>query len=169
MLALKELARDREAAKRLLQHWQEAVPNDRMAHLVKDVARAFLRSLQTRLTAFDVQLGHWTFLRILWNNDGLTKRELSIEAGVTEPTTFVALRAMEKLGYITLQQRRNNKKNIYVYLTPEGRALERQLVPLAEDVNEIAMQGISKEDIETTRKTLLVIISNLARDIADSD
>jgi hypothetical protein len=33
---------------------------------------------------------HWTFLRILWQSDGLTQRELSMRAGVTEPTTFTA-------------------------------------------------------------------------------
>src|SRR6516164_8476283 len=97
--------RDEEVAKRILRHWHEAVPNDRMAHLVKDATRAFLRSLQVRLAKHDVQLGHWTFLRILWEHDGLTKRELSIEAGVMEPTTVVALKAMEQLGYVTLEQR----------------------------------------------------------------
>ena len=55
-----------------------------MAHLVKDATRGFLRSLQARLAAADVQLGHWTFLRILWERDGLTKRELSVEAGVKQ-------------------------------------------------------------------------------------
>ena len=82
-----------EVAQRVLRRWHEAVPNDRMAHLVKDATRALLRALQVRLAAHNVQLGHWTFLRILWEKDGLTKRELSVEAGVMEPTTFTALRS----------------------------------------------------------------------------
>lgn len=164
MSATKERAQGEDAAQRLLRHWQEAVPNDRLAHLVKDASRAYLRSLQVRLSEHDVQLGHWTFLRILWNSDGLTKRELSMEAGVTEPTTFVALRAMEELGYITLKRLPNNKKNIYVYLTSKGRALENKLVPLAEDVNEVALEGVSKAHIDVTRQTLLTIIVNLAKD-----
>ena len=75
----------------ILQHWREAVPNDRLAHLVKDATRALLRALQMRLAAHSVSLGHWTFLRILWEKDGLTQRELSEQAGVMEPTTFSAL------------------------------------------------------------------------------
>jgi DNA-binding transcriptional MocR family regulator len=47
-----------------------------------------------------VSIGHWTFLRVLWTADGLTQRELSDEAGVMEPTTFAALKAMERRGYI---------------------------------------------------------------------
>ncbi len=72
-----------DASLRVMKHWHEAVPNDRMAHLVKDLTREFLRALQSRLLQHNVQLGHWTFLRILWEGDGVTKRELSLEAGVT--------------------------------------------------------------------------------------
>ena len=157
-------ARDAEVASRVLRHWHEAVPNDRMAHLVKDATRAFLRSLQARLAAHDVQLGHWTFLRILWERDGLTKRELSAEAGVMEPTTVVALRAMELLGYITLVQRPENRKNVYVFLTSKGKRLRKVLVPLAEEVNALAMEGLSESEIAATRRALLVMIDNLTRE-----
>ncbi len=157
-------SRDTETASRILRHWQERVPEDRMAHLVKDATRSFLRALQQRLARHDVALGHWTFLRILWERDGLTKRELSIEAGVAEPTTFTALRAMETLGYVRLEQRPDNRKNVYVFLTPEGRKLKRQLVPLAEEVNAMATRGVPEADVATTRRTLLSMIDNLAHD-----
>ena len=87
----------------ILRHWREAVPDDRLAHLVKDATRALVRALQMRLAEHGVSFGHWTFLRILWEGDGLTQRELSEQAGVMEPTTFSALKAMERLGYITPQ------------------------------------------------------------------
>lgn len=159
-------AREAEISKRLLKHWYVGVPNDRMAHLVKDAARSFLRSLQPRLSAAGVSLGHWSFLRILWEQDGLTQRELSQEAGVMEPTTVVALRAMEELGYITRERMPENRKNIYVFLTARGKALRKKLVPLAEEVNALAMQGLNASDVDTTRRCLLVMLDNLARDEA---
>jgi DNA-binding MarR family transcriptional regulator len=158
--------REAEIAQRALRHWREALPNDRMAHLVKDAMRALHRALQTRLAQHGVQPGHWVFLRVLWLRDGLTQRELSIEAGVMEPTTFVALRAMAELGYVTLDHREGNRKNRYVTLTPLGRQLERTLVPLAENVNTRALKGLSAADIATTRRALLAMIDNLAQDAA---
>jgi MarR family transcriptional regulator, organic hydroperoxide resistance regulator len=152
----------------ILRHWREAVPNDRLAHLVKDATRALLRALQMRLTAHNVTLGHWTFLRVLWEKDGLTQRELSEQAGVMEPTTFAALNAMEKLGYIARRRLPESRKKVYVFLTPKGRALRDKLVPLAEDVNLIAVAGVAPAQIATTRQTLLAIIENLARDEAES-
>lgn len=105
--------------------------------------------------------GHWTFLRILWERDGLTQRELSDQAGVMEPSTFAALKAMEKRGYIARRQARGNRKNVYVYLTAKGRALERKLVPLAKQVNAIAVRGVPRGRVEAARATLLAVISNL--------
>lgn len=153
----------RDDTQTILRHWREAVPNDRLAHLVKDATRALVRALQMRLTEHAVSFGHWTFLRILWERDGITQRELSEEAGVMEPTTFSALNAMEKLGYVVRKQMPGNRKKVYVFLTPKGRLLKSRLVPLAEEVNGIAVEGIEARDIATTRQTLLAIIENLAR------
>ena len=148
----------------LVHHWREAVPNDRMAHLIRDTERAFRRALQMRLAAHSVPFGHWSFLRILWESDGLTQKELSERAGVMEPTTFTAMKAMEALGYISRKQLPTNKKNMYVYLTDEGRALKEKLVPMAEDANHVSVHGVSPKDVKTARKVLLSMIENLACD-----
>src|SRR6266478_5976505 len=110
--------------------------------------------------------GHWTFLRILWEAEGLTQRQLSDEAGVMEPTTFSALNAMEKLGYVARQPSPTNRKEVHVCLTPKGRALKAKLVPLAEEVNEVALRHVDPGDIAATRRTLLALIANLAADEA---
>jgi DNA-binding MarR family transcriptional regulator len=148
----------------ILRHWREAVPDDRLAHLVKDATRALVRALQMRLAEHAVSFGHWTFLRILWEGDRLTQRELSDRAGVMEPTTFSALKAMERLGYIRRRQFAGDRKKIYVLLTAKGRALRDRLVPLAEDVNRIAVRGVKPGAIATARGVLLAIIENMDRD-----
>jgi MarR family transcriptional regulator, organic hydroperoxide resistance regulator len=151
---------------RILRHWRDAVPDDRMAHLVKDATRALVKALQRRLEAHGVSFGHWTFLRVLWETDGLTQRDLSREAGVMEPTTFAALKAMETRGYITRRQLRGNRRKVHIFLTPKGRALKRTLVPLAKEVNRVAVRGVPPADASATRRTLLAALANLARDEA---
>lgn len=153
---------EQEAAKKVLSHWSVTAPEDRMAHLIKDTSKAFLRRLQESLAPFNVPLGHWLYLRILWHKEGLTKRELSVEAGVMEPTVFVALKGMEADGLISFERRDDNKKNVYVFLTPKGRALEQQLVPLAEQVNADAAAGIEEQELQITRKVLLQMLLNLS-------
>jgi DNA-binding MarR family transcriptional regulator len=156
------------AIREILRHWRDAIPNDRLAHLVKHAARGLARALQMRLTEHAVSYGHWTFLRILWESEGLTQRQLSDQAGVMEPTTFSALSAMEKRGYVTRRPNPRSRKEVHVYLTPKGRALKGKLVPLAEDVNEVALRGVAAADIAATRRTLLALVANLAADEAAS-
>ena len=148
----------------ILHHWREAVPNDRMAHLIRDTERAFRRALQLRLAAHGVPFGHWAFLRILWEADGLTQKELSQRAGVMEPTTFTAMKAMEAQGYITRNQIPTNKKNVYVHLTDAGRLLKKELVPLAEETNKISVEGLAPKEIATARKVLLAMLVNLSEE-----
>ena len=148
----------------ILHHWREAVPHDRLAHLIRDTERAFRRALQIRLAEHGVPFGHWSFLRILWEADGLTQKELSSRAGVMEPTTFAAMRAMEALGYVKRRQLPTNKKNVYVHLTAKGRALKKKLVPLAEETNHISVRQVNEADLATARRVLLAMIENLAQD-----
>lgn len=155
---------DLEISRAILRRWHEDVPNDRLAHLVKDAWRAFQRSLAVRLAKHGIPHGHWTFLRVLWERDGITQRELAIQAGVSEPATLAALRAMEKAGHVVRKHRSGNRKNVYVKLTRAGAALRHKLVPLAVAVNAVATRGVRAVDVSTTRRTLLAILDNLVVD-----
>jgi DNA-binding MarR family transcriptional regulator len=139
---------------------------ERLAHIVKDAARAFDRALARRLARHGVAIGHWSYLRALWRADGLTQRELSREVGVMEPTTFAAIKAMEARGYVVRRRLPDNRRNNHVFLTAKGRRLERVLVPLAVEVNRLAAERVPKRSVATTRRTLLVILDNLAADEA---
>ena len=136
----------------------------RLAHLLKDARRAMERALQARLVEHGVPFGHWSYLRILWADDGLTQRELSARAGVMEPTTFGALKAMEERGYIERRQRPDNRKNVYIHLTRKGRALEAKLLPLARDVNRVAVRGLSRAEVARLRELLHTVVQNLDED-----
>jgi DNA-binding MarR family transcriptional regulator len=135
-----------------------------MAHAVKDLLRMIQRAMQIRLAAHSVSIGHWVFLRILWEREGITQRELSELAGVSEPTTYSALLSMEKVGYITRHKVPSNMRNLSVCLTPEGRALKGVLVPLAEEVNAVAMGDLSAQEVAQFRQTLVRMIANLEAD-----
>ena len=155
---------EKEAANRALINWNSAYPEDRLAHLVKDTSKAFDRRLQFLLSAHSIPIGYWNYLRIIWKKEGLTKKEISIEAGVMEPSAFIALKGMEKDGLIYFEKKEDNKKNVYVYLTEKGRQLEGQLIPLAISVNKISEEGITQEELKTTRKVLLKMLGNISTD-----
>lgn len=143
----------------------QGLSQERLAHLVKSAARAFIRALEMRLAeSTPASYGHWTILRILWQHDGLSQRELSERAGVTESTTLAAVKALETLEYIKRTHLPGNNKRVHIFLTKQGKAMKRKLVPMAEEVNEISVQGLTSEEVATARKVLLAITQNLAHD-----
>lgn len=148
----------------ILRHWESTNPEDRVAHLVRDLARGFTRALQVRLADHGVSFGHWLFLRTLWEKDGMTQRELAVEVGLTEPTTHTAITRMLELGYITRKHQDGNKKKQYIFLTKTGHKLKSKLVPLAQEVNDIAAEGLDEKTMHAIRTGLLHMVRNLAVD-----
>ncbi|MCI2811268.1 MarR family winged helix-turn-helix transcriptional regulator [Eoetvoesiella caeni] len=142
--------------------WHESFPEERLAHLLKDARRAMERALQIRLIEHSVAFGHWMFLRVLWEHDGLSLRQLSDLAGVSSPTAFSALKAMESQGYVHRERKNDNRKVLKIYLTEKGRQLKSYLVPLAEEVNAAAIDGLSMNEVLVARKVLITIAENLA-------
>jgi len=138
---------------------------ERVAHLARLAARGFTRALQTRLAGFDMTFGQWIFLRMLWEEDGLTQRTLSERARLTDPTTHAALVKLEKFGYVVRKRiKHSNRRPQYVFLTEQGRALKDALEPLAIEVNAVATHGLSNAEVEELRRLLIVLIENLAHD-----
>lgn len=141
---------------------------ERLARLVRLAARAFNRSLQIRLDTQGVTFGQWIFLRILWKEDGLSQRELSARAHLTEPTAHTALLRMEELGYIVRRNIDGNRRRQHAFLTERGWELRDQLEPLAIEANQIAVKGMTAEEHHILRRALATVIENLEEDEAEA-
>src|SRR5215210_4618405 len=113
-----------------------------LGYLVRDANRAFQRLLERRITPHGVTRGQWYFLRVLWEQDGLSQRELSTRVGMMEPTTVIALRGMEKSGLIRRARSTEDRRITKVHLTPKARRLRDRLLQLSQGVNDQAGQGI---------------------------
>lgn len=130
---------------------------------IRATHRLFQRYLQSKIEPYGVTIGMWYFLRVLWNGDGLTQRELSLRIGTMEPTTLAALRSMERNGFIRRERNADDRRRINVFLTDLGRSLEADLLPLAKKVVEDSVRGISNQDQEE----LLQILSTMQRNISE--
>ena len=123
--------------------------------------RGFAQALGDALAPYDIPIGMWYFLRVLWEEDGLTQRELSRRSGSMDSTTVEQLKNMENAGYILRRRSTEDRRKIHVYLTPKGRALQTKLLPFAIDVNDKALQGLSDGEIGFLRLVLTRIRANL--------
>jgi DNA-binding MarR family transcriptional regulator len=119
--------------------------------------------LERRIAAYGVTRGQWYFLRVLWNEDGLTQRELSARVGMMEPTTVIALRSMEKSGLIRRLRSTDDKRRSHVWLTTKARRMRKELLALARGITEEAEAGISRSDLLRFRRAIARMTANLDR------
>jgi MarR family transcriptional regulator, organic hydroperoxide resistance regulator len=133
-----------------------------VGYQIRVTHRMLQRYRQVLVAPHGVTAGMWYFLRVLWSQDGLTQRELSRRVGTMEPTTLVALRAMERDGLIRRVRNGGDRRKVNIYLTPKGRALEKALLPLAIDVVDKAVSGFSPKEVRQLLGMLERIQGNLA-------
>ncbi len=108
---------------------------DSLGFLICDTARYVKRVLYARLAPYGIPGSCWFVLRALWQQDGVSQRELSATLGLAEPPLMMTLRTMEKLGLVKRERDPNDKRRMCVNLTARARGLKRELLGVATDVN----------------------------------
>jgi DNA-binding MarR family transcriptional regulator len=133
-----------------------------IGYLLRDSARRILDDVTTRLEPHGITLPQYFVLRELWQEEGLTQREVANRVGVLEPTMVTTLDALERRGLILRVRSTTDRRKTHVQLTPEGRTLRDTLHGYASEVLERALLGISDDEIATLRRLLQQIKGNLA-------
>lgn len=132
--------------------------------VVREVWRLFARCLQPRIAREGVSIGMWFVLRMLWDEDGMTQRELGERVGINGPTMVMALNSMERAGLVKRVHNQADRRKINVFLTERGRKLKSKLWPMAAEVLARGLSGLTRGQIQSLNKMLAQIRLNLERD-----
>ena len=138
--------------------------DESIGYQIRTTHRAMQRFLQFKIAPHGITIGMWYFLRALWEEDGLTQRELSRRVRMMEPTTATALESMERRGLISRTRNSQDRRKVNIRLTDRGRRLREVLLPYAMEVNQVALAGISPKKIPLLREQLDRIKRNLDAD-----
>jgi DNA-binding MarR family transcriptional regulator len=157
---------NRPAVKRLsgvrLDHYTST--RESVGFVAREVYRSFARCLQPRIAREGVSIGMWFVLRMLWDEDGMTQRELGERVGINGPTMVTALNSMERAGLVKRVHNRTDRRKINVFLTARGRKLKRKLWPMAAEVLALGLSGLTRNQVQSLNKMLTQILLNLEHD-----
>lgn len=132
-----------------------------LGYLVRKSFRSVSRALEARTSKYGVTASQWHFLRVLWIEDGISQRELSERVSMREPTTVIAVKRLEKGGLIQRKPSTLDGRKINIYLTPKAKALKAKLMPLVEEVNDLATRGMTAKERSELRRLLGKVNANL--------
>ncbi len=126
---------------------KDSDPNLSYGYQSRATHRAFDRLLQQKLRKHNLANGFWYVLRVLWESEGMSQRELADAANLTESSTVIMLENMKKAGLVRRQKDPADGRRQRVYLTPKAKHLKAKLLPLAFELNAIGARDIDDADL----------------------
>jgi len=103
----------------------------------------------------------WVLLNRLWVQDGQRHAELAASTVRDRTTVTRLLDSMVEKGLVRRETDPDDRRGVLTFLTPAGSALKDQLIPVAQGLLASATEGISDEELEQCRNTLLKFQANL--------
>jgi DNA-binding MarR family transcriptional regulator len=129
--------------------------------LVRTTHRLFWRAMDKEFAELGITPEMWTYLRVLWREEGLSQREIAERVNLEGPTVGSGLKVMERRGLIMRRRNPKDGREWLIYLKPRGRNLRRKLLPIAEKINAAAMAGIGARQAGVLHGGLQQIQANL--------
>lgn len=143
--------------------------DDSLGYIVNRTAARIRQELQRQFTAhgYGITLAQWMILNRLWEEEGLTQNALAERTFREKTTVARTLALLEEHGLIVRQRDEIDRRNYRIFLTPHGRSLRGELVPLAVAVLGQAREGMSDEQVATLVALLNMVFGNLAQEDAE--
>lgn len=134
--------------------------------LVSDTARHVKRLLYHGLADHNIRGGSWFVLRALWEQDGVTQRELADRLGMTQPSTLEMLRAMEKDGLVRFEKDTVDRRKLRIFVTDHAMEKKPALMRVAREANAVLLEGFSPAEEMLLKRMLHSVRTSAAAKIA---
>ncbi|MGM9680041.1 MAG: MarR family winged helix-turn-helix transcriptional regulator [Eubacteriales bacterium] len=136
--------------------------------LINDCSRMFGHRMRKYGDESGVPCGYRSLLMQLAfarqrGEESITQYELAKHTHLTPPTVSVTLQKMERDGYITRVPDETDMRQMRVTLTEKGIAVDRANMQKAQEIEELAFEGISPEESQKLTHLLLQVRANLNR------
>jgi len=115
-------------------------------YLANHMARLFANALHERIRPLGLAPAQFMTLLELWEEDGLTQKDLVRRLDIEQATMANTLKRMERDGLITRQENPDDRRAQLIRLTDKARALQDDATAAANAVNGIALADLSDDE-----------------------
>ena len=116
---------------------------------------------QKNITAFNGEQGR--ILHVLWENDGISNRELSKKSGLAMSSLTTMLERMEEKNLLIRKFCPSDKRKSLIFLTDYAKSLKNEYDEISDKMNEISFEGISNEERLAFEAILEKVLHNFER------
>lgn len=114
---------------------------------------------------FDVTFGQWKVMIILSNNDGgLTQKEIAEKLALEGPTLIPIIDKLEKDRFVIRKVDPKDRRINRIFLIEKANNILPEMIECISKIKEIALNGISEDNISITKNTLEYMRLNLQKE-----
>ncbi len=132
-----------------------------LPYVLNRVTSRLNADFQTALRQRDMTLTHWRVLAFLNETDGLGVSALADYTVTDQSTLSRALQQMEKNRLVERRAGAADNRFVEVHITATGRQLFADIIPLALQLRDRALEGLADADREHLLDLLSRILDNL--------
>ncbi|CAH6883444.1 Transcriptional regulator, MarR family [Vibrio chagasii] len=114
--------------------------------LVNVVANKASKDFDVELKKYGLTIALWPTLMCLWEEEGLTQRDIAAKSKVENSTTTRTLDKLEKLDLVERRADPNSRRSFRIYLTEKGKELEKDIIPVPARVNKELMSALDADE-----------------------
>lgn len=137
--------------------------SDSALYLASQLAKGLSRALQRRAASLGFSPGQFPVLLALWQEDGLTQRQLLDRLDIEQATLANTLARMERDGLIARSPHPADRRAQIVRLTEHGRALEAVATDAAACADDEIFSGFRRFERELLLEYMRMAIANARR------
>lgn len=137
------------------------IMDESLGFIINRASMAIKKSFTKRLRPYDLTPEQWSILNRLGEQDGLTQKDLADRTYKDQPNTTRILDKLEKKGMLKRADNPEDRRAFLIFLTEEGEAVRKNIIPITTQLNNDACMGLKKEEREQLIKLLDRVYSNI--------
>lgn len=135
--------------------------DDSLGFILNKVNTKLKNEFFQQLKENDVTPEQWAVLNCLWEQEGITPKELADMTFKDKPNTNRILEKLAIKGLVVRKPHPVDKRAFQIFLTDNGWALREQLIPKAMYLLDKAVIGLEKHKVSELKKMLNQIYDNI--------
>jgi len=136
--------------------------DNQLCFAVYACAREITKLYHPLLQPLGLTYTQYVALLALWEQDGVTVKELGRRLYLDSGTLTPLLKKLESAGYVSRTRDPEDERNVRIELTPAGRALRLKACEIPEKL--FAEAGVSAEEAANVRRLMTELMERIHRD-----
>lgn len=135
--------------------------NKNMLMLINELSRIIRNWMRIEADKVGVIATYRPILMMLSYQDGITQLDIAKYVHMAPPTISLTLQKMEASKLVRREEDAEDKRQIRIYITEEGRKLDQEMKKIISKIERVALIDITSQEQKVVEEILKKTIDNL--------